>query len=485
MSLARRGSCRVWRAIIVRKLAAGLSLGLVAAGLVLLLGSFGALERPELITYDWRMRYAADPKAASPEIVLVEINDTSIRDLAPLFGRWPWPRVAFKYLLDYLNRAPTKVTAVDLTFLEPDRTLGVQLGDTKWTAEASDAALVAAVKASGNVVLLADAVYEGAVDGVVTAAQGNEPADWRARSLPYRLGAGIAERGTIVPPFRELTDTAALLGHNWLALDADGPARRMAPFIRNQDRYMPSLGVAAALLGGDFKPEEVVIDGQTIRIRDRVIPLVLARAQDAIGAFIDDRDVEAHPLREPLTMLINYRAPALTPEGRRPYRTYEARHLFESEELLQLGEKPTVDPAVFKNKIVFIGLTASGLLDIFNTPFGLVVPGIQLHASMADSILSNKFIRPAPDSTRLWTTVGFAMLVGLMAALLPYLAAAAGALTIVSIWTWYSLSAFDDGLWLNMTQPLLSIGIALFAGTAYQYFVEGAEKRVVKRLFGR
>jgi adenylate cyclase len=27
--------------------------------------------------------------------------------------------------------------------------------------------------------------------------------------------------------------------------------------------------------------------------------------------------------------------------------------------------------------------------------------------------------------------------------------------------------------------------VALFAGTAYQYFVEGAEKRVVKRLFGR
>ncbi|HEV3485797.1 MAG TPA: adenylate/guanylate cyclase domain-containing protein, partial [Vicinamibacterales bacterium] len=164
---------------------------------------------------------------------------------------------------------------------------------------------------------------------------------------------------------------------------------------------------------------------------------------------------------------------------------YEARHLLMSEEQLQLGQKPLVDPSEFKNKIVFVGLATSGLVDIFNTPFGLLVPGIQIHASMADSLLSNKFIRPAPDAARLWTTVGFAMLVGLMAALLPYLAAAAGALLIVSVWTWYSLTAFDDGLWLNMTQPLMSIGIALFAGTAYQYFVEGAEKRVVKRLFGR
>jgi adenylate cyclase len=36
-----------------------------------------------------------------------------------------------------------------------------------------------------------------------------------------------------------------------------------------------------------------------------------------------------------------------------------------------------------------------------------------------------------------------------------------------------------------MSQPLLSIGVALFAGTAYQYFVEGYQKRVVKKLFGR
>ena len=36
-----------------------------------------------------------------------------------------------------------------------------------------------------------------------------------------------------------------------------------------------------------------------------------------------------------------------------------------------------------------------------------------------------------------------------------------------------------------MAQPLLTMGLALFAGTAYQYFVEGREKRVVKKLFGR
>jgi adenylate cyclase len=55
----------------------------------------------------------------------------------------------------------------------------------------------------------------------------------------------------------------------------------------------------------------------------------------------------------------------------------------------------------------------------------------------------------------------------------------------VSAWTWYSVEAFRDGLWLNLTLPVSAMALALFAGTAYRYFVEGAEKRAVKKLFGR
>jgi adenylate cyclase len=72
-----------------------------------------------------------------------------------------------------------------------------------------------------------------------------------------------------------------------------------------------------------------------------------------------------------------------------------------------------------------------------------------------------------------------------MTAVLPYVAAGVGTVAAAAGWTWYSAAVFESGLWLNMSQPLLAMGGALFAGTAYQYFVEGAEKRVVKKLFGR
>ena len=177
--------------------------------------------------------------------MFVEFNDTTIRDLAPHLGRWPWPRVVYASFIDYLNRAPAKVIAVDFAFLEPDGTLGAKIGDMTITAKESDAALVESVRQSRSVVLLADAVYQGTVERD----QATAPAEWRARSPKFRLGPAIEERPIVIPPFQELTDVAAALGHNLLALDPDGGARRMAPFIRSGDHYMPSLGVAAALHG--------------------------------------------------------------------------------------------------------------------------------------------------------------------------------------------------------------------------------------------
>jgi adenylate cyclase len=72
-----------------------------------------------------------------------------------------------------------------------------------------------------------------------------------------------------------------------------------------------------------------------------------------------------------------------------------------------------------------------------------------------------------------------------MAAFLPVIPAAAGAAIAVSGLTWFALSWFKGGVWMNLAEPLVAMGTALFAGTTYQYFVEGREKRIVKALFGR
>ena len=149
----------------IRKLLAGLALGLGAAGLVLLLAWTGVLETPELWTYDWRIRQAADPSSIHKDIVLVEFNDTTIRDLAPISRPLAMAARRYATFIDILSRAPAKVIAVDLAFLEPDGTLGAKIGATTWHREGIRRR-ARRVDASSRVrsVLLADAVYQGTVE---------------------------------------------------------------------------------------------------------------------------------------------------------------------------------------------------------------------------------------------------------------------------------------------------------------------------------
>jgi adenylate cyclase len=458
----------------VRKLLAGLAIGVGAALVVLLLAWPGWLDTAELKSYDWRMRMASRIRQARnqplvhPDIVLVEINDATIRDLTDIAGRWPWPRALSALLVDFLHRGGPKVIAFDIGFWEPEREATYPFLGEEWTSARSDGALAEAVRRAGNVILLANAVDPGLVDGEVA----QKP--WQAPA--YRLGPAIEARPVITLPYDTLAAAAAGFGHNFLALDPDGPARRMPPFVRKDARYMPSLGMAVALAAGGYRPDEVVLDGNSIRVRDRRIPLV----RIDVASVVDPSN-----RHDQQTMLINYRAPAHV-AGVRSYPSYEARDLLRSEGQIQDGTTPDVDPLHFKDKIVFIGLTASGLADAFQTPFGKgTFPGIQLHASVADGVLSDLFITPAPTWSRVAATLGGAVLVGLMSAALPFAAASAGALALAASWTGASLVAFGGGLWLAMVQPILAIGAALFAGTAYRYFVEDAEKRKVSRLFGR
>jgi adenylate cyclase len=455
----------------LRKLLAGLGLGALAAVIVMALAaSTDLLDRLELTTYDWRMRLAADPTSLNKDIVLVEINDSTIREMSGVFGHWPWPRLAVSFVIDYLRRAPAKVVAVDVLSSEADRVEQYNFEGDKWSGGQSDRALADSVKKSGNVIMLADAVYEG----LAGAQKDKDAARWPGSGYS---GDRAARRPLVLAPYQSLADASAALGHNFLTIDADGPARRMPPFIQSDGKVLPSLGVAVALRAGGFTPADVSATDDFLRIRDRWVPLVKERAGGS----------------DQWTMLINYHAPALVParsgELVRPYPSYEFRHLFASEQQILLGQKPMIDPLVFKDKLVFIGVTASGLLDVFRTPLSSdengSMPGIQLHASMADSILANRFIRPATTRSRIGTILIAALSIGMLAAFRPFTTAALASLAILGGWTWFCLAAFKSGLWLNMVQPLAVGGLALFFGTAYQYFIEGGEKRKVAKLFGR
>ena len=245
--------------------------------------------------------------------------------------------------------------------------------------------------------------------------------------------------------------------------------------MRTHHRVLASLGASAALRVAGIRPQDVRLDGALLRYGDRVMPLTQRRVKADDGVL------------EYLWGPIDLRGPALLDDMKtRTYPTYSFFDLFYSEEQIIEQQKPNIDPALFRDKIVFVGTTAAGLFDVFETPFSNgKMPGVQIHAAVADDILSNRFIRQASPSVRIVTVTAAAIAVGLLATFLPAWWAAAATMVFVGAFSWAATRLFVDSYWLNLSQPVLASSFALFGGVAYQYFVEGREKRKMKKLFGQ
>lgn len=458
--------------LLARNLAIGGALALTAASLAIGAGLTAFTETVELKTYDLRMRLTADPADARSDIVLVDIDELSIRRLEPLIGRWPWPRLVHAALIDFLARSPARVVAYDVLFTDRDRVGRVQIGNTTWSGEDSDRALAEATQRAGNVIYAADVVFGGVENDA------ERPSHVDMPGPQYELAHSFEARPVLTAPFSELAAGSRAIGHNYFVLDDDGPLRRVVPFVRVGNRYIPSLGVAAAIAAAGIVPEHVRTSGGELHIGDRRMPLLHVTTPgsgDASG-------------RSSQRALIRFTGPAVLADGKTStYRTYSFYDLFYSEQQLLTNEKPFIDPAVFKDKIVIVGSSAAGLHDVFSVPLGSTgkMTGMQIHANVADGVLSSRFMRKLEFRTVAAVTAGSALLVALVAVFASPWATMAAAVAVAAALALISAQLFERGLWLGVLQPGVALALAAFGGVGYQYVVEGQEKRRVKKLFSR
>ena len=113
-------------------------------------GGVDPLQSVEYRTYDWRLTRTAQPQTARRDLALVEIDEYSLRNLQPNAGRWPWPRAVHSMLIDYLQRAPAKVIAYDVSFAEADTRTGFEFGGDTWSGQESDSAFIDSVRKIGQ-----------------------------------------------------------------------------------------------------------------------------------------------------------------------------------------------------------------------------------------------------------------------------------------------------------------------------------------------
>ena len=418
-----------------------------AAVVAAVLGLLGFVHNIELKTYDLRVAATARPAAPANNIVVVAIDNESIRRLEPLVGRWPWPRLVHATVVDYLAAAGAKVIAYDILFPERD-IRKFMVGDTEWTGTESDAALVESTKKAGNVVHVAEASSPELIDASRAIA---ENLDAPALNTRPSFSGCVEPRPRVTPPFPELAAASRAIGHSMFIYDADGPLRRVSPIVQVGERLIPSFAIAT-----------VTASGMTPAVETRV-------------------DDSGH-----CAAMIAWRGPAETSNGQPTFTSYSFYDLFYSQQQLLEGQKPAIDPALFKDHIVIIGAAAEGLKDFFTTPFAKGdINGPEVHANLVDSFFAGRSIVAAPAWATFALIIAAVLTVGVAGAFLDAWWTGAVAAVFAIVLAWQSVALFARGIWIPVTVPGLALVFAYVGDLAWKYVVEGREKRQVKKLFSR
>ena len=422
---------------------------LIPVAAALLAGALGLLpffRNIELDTYDRRVAATARPAAPSDRISLVFIDNDSLRRMEPLVGRWPWPRLVHATAIDFLSAAGARLIAYDIVFAERD-IRKFMVGDTEWTGGESDAALVESTRNAGNV------VHAVEVAGAELADPSREVAvDLSAPALNVKLPSAecVEPRPRISPPFPALAQASRAVGHTLFILDADGPLRRLPPIVQIGDRTIPSMSLAVANAAG----------------------------ATSLPAMSRDRDQCA--------ALVPWRGPALNPNGQPTFPYISFYEVFYSQQQILEGHKPGIDPALFKDRIVIVGGNAEGLHEVFTTPFPEgEINGPEVHANAIDGLLSNRSIVRSPAWLAVVLTLAGAALVGAAGLFLNAWLTSVVALLAAALLVWQAFMLFGRGLWIPMTVPALAIIFAFVGDLAWKYFVEGRDKRLIKKMFSR
>ncbi|MFA5339613.1 MAG: CHASE2 domain-containing protein [Candidatus Omnitrophota bacterium] len=148
----------------------------------------------------------------------------------------------------------------------------------------------------------------------------------------------------------------------------------------------------------------------------------------------------------------------------------------------QDGEKPAVDLKTLKDKIVIIGLTATGSEDFWATPVSTLYPGVGIRASAINTILTRDFIKRVDG----WKILLLLLIIGTTIGItlpkrtpfegLAFFAVLSAGILAVS---YVSFSFFN--IWLDYVSILILLCVAYPAVTLNQFIITRFEKGLIEK----
>jgi adenylate cyclase len=368
---------------------------------------------------------------------------------------WPWDRTIYTPIIDFCKRGGAKAVMFDVLFTEPSKS-GVSDDQALGDCITSNAFVAAALIVSRE-------------QGQTTQWPSNVPdRRYLAPNFENYLATSAGKhllfpRSSFSIP--EVSTNVLILGHVFGVPDQDGKTRRAIPFLSFDGRVIPSLGIASFMA---VRPRTApVFSGTSVSIGEHSIPL--------------DRQGRA---------ILNFRGNGGlrrlfgSPGNSMSYQVFSAANIINSELRLREGGNPVTAPSVLKDKYVFFGYTAPGLLDLKSTPLSKIYPGLAVHATVLDNLLSNDFIREAGIGSLVALTILFGLLSGVGGRMCQNgIQSVIAFLVLLPLPLIIGLVAYSRCIWLQISPQEISIGLALVSTVILNYATEGKQKRFIKNAF--
>ncbi len=434
---------------------------LVLAGMLFLrLTAPDAFNRVGGLVFDAYQRAA--PRAYEDAGVrVIDIDEESLKK----YGQWPWPRTDIAQMLYAVSDSGAAVIAFDMVFSEPDRTSPDAVAALYKRYGMDDQSLAPFFQLPNHDEYFAQAIAEtNTVTGYfMTNEDGKHPPVKWGRVIAGDLPElSLIEKGGAILPLDILNEQAK--GTGFVSIDPDGDGIiRKAPLLNIIDgQEYPALTLEALRVAQGARSYTLKSSNASGENNETNTELVAV----GVGAL-------EIPTTGDGQMYVHFTEDV-------PERVVPAWKIMDKTEI----DQEMLD--WFEGRIVYVGTSATGLLDLVATPMTAEAAGVLVHAQMTEQMLLGKFLS-RPD----WA-VGVESMIILIGGLvlvfaLPFLGALrGGVLTIfmvggVLLFSW--VQYFTNQILIDPIFPVLGLLVVAIVTSTSSFLMTEAEKAYIKDAF--
>lgn len=408
------------------------------------------LEELRLRSFDLYQRI--QPRIATEHpVVVVDIDEASLEK----YGQWPWPRTLVADLVTRLDELQCVAVAFDVIFPEPDRSSPAEA--IKQFRNVDDVTRERIAELPSHDEIFARVIGQGRVvlgqsgtHVINTRAAGNLPQTGFAvmgpDPIPYLLSFPALLRNLPI-----LERAAAGRGLFSIGPERDGIVRRVPVVMNAENKVVPSL--VLELLRVVTGSGAILIHTDQAGVRSVAVP-GLELPTDRNGR------IWIHFTRHDQSRYVS------------------AKDVLEGK----------VGPQTLSGKLVLIGTSAVGLLDLKTTPVDRTMPGVEVHAQLLEAALTQSLLA-SPGyavAVEMFVALIFGIALSLLAPVASVLVlfltvlAGTGAVTLGSwvAYSWYQ-TLFDA------TFPLITVLSVYVSLTGMGYFREQLDRRRIRSAFAQ